>query len=763
MAREITPSIPPQDLPFWMRQATQGIDWGFLLAVVFALAAAWPFMLQPGLPRTNASENHVFMAQDYNDTLREGRWYPRWSPHVFGGYGAPIPNYYPPGAAYLAALVEVLFTNDAVSAVRFVYVLAFGVAGAALYTLVNRRSTASAAFLSVILYVYSPYVVSVAPHMRGDLPAVVALALLPLMLTLLDRLLSLNRPQDMLLTALATAALALTHLLTAAVGLVLALLLIVYHGRRAPWLTAAAALIGGIGMAAFFWVPAYAEQSWVVWYSRTGIDAPRLALNTLLQPVRPVDLAELIPAPQFKLGFVTIGFALIGALAALIVRRGVSFALHFLVTGAVLIATAVWVFPAEITLLGPVALCLSIGGSATVALLNRLPPRWRHSGLPALTALVLAGSLYAWLPPRWPGTFGGTQPVDQIVYEQQGFGIAVLPPDSPVPTTISPSLPPNRFLINGYQSGNINKVAPAQGVSNRLVNVLSHTTHGDRFRVELQVPSRLDILTAYFPGWQATTNVRNITLRLIRNEQTGLIAIDAPAMNGELSVTLIPTEAQRTGWLVSWIALAVGLVLTARRIRRGVGRRDLPGILSQAEARLLAVVLICFASVIVMAAAPFAPLSLYPRPGHALDNAVAIRSRTETGLEALAYRTERTRYRAGETLNFTLYWQALRTLPDNYRVQVYLLEPGSGVRWHRTDYRTPGSYPTRRWRTYAYVTDPYQIALSETMIPGDYQVAVEVFSCNPVCDSDQRQTFFNAGGSGVGQTLVLPTVITVTR
>src|SRR5262245_4284561 len=117
-----TIEILPQDLPDWMRRARQGIDWGLLLVVGFSLTIAMPFFAQSDLPHTNASENYVYRAADYAAALREGRLYPRWSANVFGGYGAPIPEYYPPGAGYLAALIQVLFTDDPILAVRMVYI-----------------------------------------------------------------------------------------------------------------------------------------------------------------------------------------------------------------------------------------------------------------------------------------------------------------------------------------------------------------------------------------------------------------------------------------------------------------------------------------------------------------------------------------------------------------------------------------------------------------------------------------------------------------
>ena len=203
--------IPLADLPTWMRQSLQNVvDWGLFLVIGFSLLVAWPFLLQSGLPRTNALENHVFMVADYATAFREGRLYPRWSAAALNGYGAPIPHYYPPGAAYSTAVIEVLFTGDTVIAVRFMGILALALAGVMTYAFVLRWGGARAGILAAILYVYSPYMGLTAPHILGDFPGLLGLALLPTLLWGVHRLLLRDRAYDFLLVALTTGALLVT-------------------------------------------------------------------------------------------------------------------------------------------------------------------------------------------------------------------------------------------------------------------------------------------------------------------------------------------------------------------------------------------------------------------------------------------------------------------------------------------------------------------------------------------------------------------------
>ena len=209
------------------------------------------------------------------------------------------------------------------------------------------------------------------------------------------------------------------------------------------------------------------------------------------------------------------------------------------------------------------------------------------------------------------------------------------------------------------------------------------------------------------------------------------------------------------------MASLVGVIaLGLWRQRRQLGEfADLP-LLPRSESRILAIVIAIFMGVIILFVIPNAPLSLRTTAGQKLLNATPIRARTDSGLELIAYQLERSEYHANETMSFTLYWRALRFQPENYRVQVYLQDE-RGIRWFQTTPRTPGYYPTRRWPTDHYISDPQYITISETAINGDYQIGLEVIQCEPDCARGERLRFFNAEGQIIGTQLLLPQTITI--
>ncbi|MBZ0292475.1 MAG: hypothetical protein K8L99_07885, partial [Anaerolineae bacterium] len=492
----------------------------------------------------------------------------------------------------------------------------------------------------------------------------------------------------------------------------------------------------------------------VNWYPRDTLRMPVLSIQALINPLQPVDLNELVPKPQFSLGLPLLIFIPVGLVTSLFARRASGFLWLFGGLGLLTAIAGVTLFQEQTWLVAVITLCAAIMASGTMYLRSFLQPAASRLFLPVLLVSILALAQQAGLVPRWPETFGETGALQQILYEQQGSGIAVLPPDAPIPSTISPDITPNRFLISGYQSSSVNKIAPNSISTGAQLNVINHSTHSDRFQVQLNNPTRLNILTAFFPGWQA--NALDRILAPGRDPASGLMYVDVPAMNGELRLTFGTTPDRESAWIISAAALICGGLLTWWRRRTPKPLSLDFQLLTVAESRLVAVCAVSFGGILLLFATPSSPFTLHTQPGHGLDQAFSIRSRTQNGLEAIAYRVNTQRLRPGEKLDLTLYWQTIRPLPGNYRTQVYLQNVDQGTRWHRTLFYTPGDYPTSRWRRYMYVTDEYQIPLSQTIVPGLYEIVVEVYDCRDVCDNTDRLIFFDSDGNQLGPSLVLP-------
>ncbi|MBN8635435.1 MAG: glycosyltransferase family 39 protein [Anaerolineae bacterium] len=715
-------TIPANELPVWMKRALRRTDWGLLLALAFSLLAGWSFVLQPGFFHQNANENYIFRTAEYARALAEGRLYPRWSAETLAGYGAPIPHYAPPGAGYLPALIQQLYTNDPAQAVRLVYIAAYILAGLSIYALVARRLNAISGLIATLLYVYSPYFALTAPHIIGDLPVVLGLALLPALLWSVDRCVLQNEPIDLLITGGLSAALLMTEPRILAAGVILVGVWLSVQDRQrglGRWLPFAG--IGfGVLIAAIFWLPAVVEGGVVTWLERGQDLRPTISLTGLFAPLRMLDPDAMIPTAQFTFGWASLAAALISV--PVIIRRRLALPAIFAVL-TVGIIVLLLTFRYQVWLLGIGAFTLAVAGSGLGAA-RRL--RQGRAALTLTLAAILALSFPVWIAPESTELNMDASPEAQRLYEQLGYGIAVLPPDAPLPTTPRGTTLAASSALNGKL---------AAGQHGGQIGTLAHTTHSDTFQLLLNEPLSLQILTSYFPGWTATFHGDSV--RVSPHPEGGLMINLATPDRGELVVELGTTPPRLMGWISTLVTFGLLLLITYWRYRQPHSRYVESDQLSLDEARVGGALLI-----VLLFALAFLSTGIFNAPnGYGLADSVSVRAQTDTGLELLAYRVDR----SGAALDLTLYWRSARFLPDNYQVQVSVIDPLTQATTALAPARHPGGYPTRRWLTNLYVADRYTLS-----VPPDQPATLSV----EVLTSTQAPlTFFASNGLTIGSAM----------
>ncbi|MDX1995694.1 MAG: glycosyltransferase family 39 protein [bacterium] len=756
--------IPTEQLPLWMRQARRGVDWGVILVMMLGLFAALPFLIQDGLPRTNASENYAFLVHDYAEALREGRLYPRWSAHVLQGFGAPIPHFFPPGAPYSAALLEVLFTNNTINAVRLLFALSLMLAGATMYVLVTRLVNGRAGVLASVLYVYSPYIGHVSPYILGDLPGVVAFALLPALLWSVHRLRVLHSRYDFGLVAFIGGGLLLTDPRIYSAGAALSLLLLIAL-RTAPQPRRTARVILALGIStaltAFYWLPALVERDMVYWHpAAVQPQIPLVSLPDLVLPLRRIDLVELLPSPQWTIGLPLALSIPVSVVALFLAKRLASPQMLFLLAGITLGVVSVVFLPEQTWLVGVITFCLCIGGSGclSLAVLDRAASQRLY--LPVFLLVTLALALPVWSAPVWSPDFGDLNPLAQISYEQNDFGIAPLPPAFSLPSPFSAVVEADRFVITGYQDNSLNRVLPDQSQAGRRISILASRTHSDRLQIRTTSATSLLIARAYVPGWQAALD--GDPLPVERDSLTGLLRVQIPAgANGQVVIAFGTTPIRQAAWLLSIGTLLLICLHGLRRSTAAFQYEDL-SILNVEEARLIFLVIAGFSGILVLFTLPISPYSLQARPGYQLDNTIGMQNRTESGLELISYQLSTLHPNVGDTVELTLAWRTSRPLRDSYQVVVQVQDVEQGARWYETAPTIPAGYSTRRWQTNRYVRSIHSLRLS-TLISGNYEVVIEVYNCRPECTPENRLSFFSSDGQFIGQALTLPTVLSVSN
>ncbi len=757
--------LDPSELPIWMRRAQRRTDWGIVIVLAFALLTAWPLIFAPTLSTANDMENYMFRVSDYAATISEGRLYPRWSPNALDGYGAPIPNFYEPGAVYAAAVVNVLVTPDPLRAIRAVIIGALLLGTGTTYALVTRRSGAAAGIVAAALYGLSPYVSLTAPHLLGDFPGTVALGFIAMLMWATDRLMTDNRPQDFLLVCTASFVLLITDVPMAFAATLMALVFAAWHllegapPRHLPQLI----LAMGVGalMGAFYWLPASLEQNSIAWLAERGqLVTPTVTLSTLLAPTRQVDPAALLPPPQLTLGWVRIAFAGASTMAVVAVQRRISFEALMLVVGVGIGAIMLVGFGEQTWLLGILTWCVACTVGALVPLRNRLSPAWQRFVLVAAIMTVISGSLPTFLLSNATTPLPtATGPSAQIRYEQRGFGVALLTPIDPIPTTMTATALPNRNLLESYETDNIERLNPNQLSSEVQVSTLDATGHQQRYQLFVASNRQLTFQQAYFPGWRATLNGE--PLPVSAEPATGLLQVQFTRSTlGEVRVWLGTTPIRQASWVVSGCSALLALLITRVRYRRSVDAYRSIDLLTIAETRLLIVVLLLTGG--LLAVVLQAPTALRAPRGSALQDTIATETRSDVGVGLLAYALDKPRYQPGDTLSLDLHWYTVRQTQQNYIAHVYLVSNIDDFRRVTSPPRNPGGYPTTRWTPNLYVTDTHRLALPATLGPGRYRIEVEMRPCSqPNCPADNRITFFGPNARVIGRTHVLPTTVII--
>jgi 6-pyruvoyl-tetrahydropterin synthase related domain len=231
---------------------------GYVLIACTALLAAGTLMVR-GNSCGHDFDFHLLSWMEAARAWHTGLPYPHWVQDANYGAGEPRFIFYPPASWAVGAALGTIYGWSA-GPVLFV-LLTFAAAGAAMYRLAREWASREAATFAACLYIANPYVMF-ATYERSALGEVMAAAWLPWMVLFALRSRSSAAP-----LGLSIGALWLTNAPAAVVGsyllALLAAVMWVAEGRPRTALRAAAGMILGLGLAAFYIVPAIVQQRWV--------------------------------------------------------------------------------------------------------------------------------------------------------------------------------------------------------------------------------------------------------------------------------------------------------------------------------------------------------------------------------------------------------------------------------------------------------------------------------------------------------------------
>jgi hypothetical protein len=260
-------------------------DWPFILLVLLLGLIVLSPLLQPGyFWGAHDARHDVYFIFEYDKSVQDGIWFPRWSPDWTYGYGYPFFIVYGPLATLVGELFHHFLGLGYEASVKALLGLSILLSGLAMYGFVRSWLGRNAALVAAVAYMAIPYHL-VDVFVRAAMAESLALVFLPLALWGFRESVLRPRTAAILGAAASYAAIMWTSNLVAlvftpALGLYVVLLIVgrLKAGAQEPEagarrsliarlgliaLAPAAAFCLGLALSAAFFVPALIEQSYI--------------------------------------------------------------------------------------------------------------------------------------------------------------------------------------------------------------------------------------------------------------------------------------------------------------------------------------------------------------------------------------------------------------------------------------------------------------------------------------------------------------------
>ena len=120
-------------------------------------------------------------------------------------------------------------------------------------------------------------------------------------------------------------------------------------------------------------------------------------------------------------------------------------------------------------------------------------------------------------------------------------------------------------------------------------------------------------------------------------------------------------------------------------------------------------------------------------------------------VQLLGYDLDADGLKPGDTLQLTLYWQALNKMEADYTVFTHLLDEDRGIWGQKDNWPVNNTYPTTEWVPGEIVIDRYDIIVDRDTPPGEYTLESGMYHWA----TNERLTVLDAQGQAQDSAIVL--------
>jgi hypothetical protein len=697
--------------------------------------------------------------------IRQGVFFSRWLPDLAYGYGLPLFVFYAPLSYYVAEGLHLLGFSAA-SAFNGSAALALLISATGMYLLVNDWFGSRAGVLAGVAYVYAPYQLF-NTFGRGSLPITWAGALFPFAFWAFGRLIRQNSPRYIPLAALTLGAALLMHNISSLIFLPLLifyLAIVILFPPPASRLPAPAlprvglAFILGLGLAAFFWLPATLEKEFaqvqrVITPPDFDYRSNFVSLSQLFSLPSPANTGLLNPADPLTLGLAQVGLAAIGILALFLRTQGnprelkgtqkvspllpcspapllfATIGLAVAIFMMLPISTGIWDRLPLIAfvqqphrLLSLTAFLLAILAGAGVA---ALPDRLVFALTLAGVVLIFISSVPLLYPRYYAALPAAPTLTGMMAYEQATGAIGTTSFGEYLPIWVQQT-PHESPLLSLYQTGaTIERLDQAYLPEDAEVEAASYGFN--QLELTLNAPESYQAVfhTFYFPGWQAIVDGQPVPIAPVT--ERGLIGVTMPAGRHQLYLSFGETPLRLAANSLSILALVgvIGLSLTRHpnplpNPSKGEGPGESVNTFTLPQFTTLTIL----ALTLLLTKTVYFDRTDNPLKRTFTDAQVAgadISRQVNFGQQVnlLGYDLNPNAVVSGQTFNLTLYWQARQPLTTHYSALAQLVDEQQHL-YAGQDNLHPGNLPASRWETWGFTQDAHAVRVPPGTPPGDY-------------------------------------------
>jgi len=753
-----------------MKRRFDHLDSGYLVVFLICILAIWPFISRSSLPQETDAELHIFRLAELSRLISPENPYPRWAPNFYYGFGYPIFNYYAPLSYYLGIIVASTLSLGAVAGVKSVFILSLLAAAFGMYGYVRDNWGRSAGLIASASYLLAPYVLFIDPHARGDLAETLSLGLFPLAIWALDRLRRRPTALNWAASIILTGSLIMSHNLMGLLFFAYLFAWSIWHQifrQVQPFSLSQVkafskiwsfrlflALLLGVGVSSFFWLPVFLEREAVNLGTLVGqgghfdFHNHFLTIRELLSPNKILDWGATEPEFRFNLGLVQWMLAAFGVVMFVLKKtrnsRTLAFFLSTLLVFIVLmvpISAILWEqipymafiqFPWRF--LGPAAAALAIvSGAGFGALLSLIAVRAGKYLLAAVLGLILLSSLPLIQVAPWSSDFGPTTPLRILEVELSGRWLGTTATADFLPASVEVDPRPEPSVKEAYYGGSeIDHVNRSTLPAGATVSSETITPTNQRFQTNSDEPFLLRLYIFDFPGWEASIDGEEIPIEIGRPE--GFIVIPIPEGDHIVDLEFKSTINRTISSLISLVSLLVTGSSTWMVYKQSTpsaneaADTEVTGDLSSVSSLLPSIIVVATIIIVQIFGSNLNGwFSVESRGKIAIPAESAVEVSYEGDIDLIGYTLQESDLNLGGILDLTLFWKAQKLQEDNYQVFVHVVDSGSNI-IAQSDKLNPGDFPTERWPTDKYVRDQHRIELPENIPVDQYWIEVGLWT-----------------------------------